>query len=419
MNSQAKPFPPLLPVISRHFSVFLQGKGIRLQKNAGSLMLVKHVRPARTAHSETFDRQVLFLQIVTTTQEILAMAVVAAAVQRHSFAFTRTVTLVPFVNTLLAREINPHPMLSAAGIDQELLDYPSAIISLDKSFRFAERAAAASGDPCLGFTVGMATHLNHLGPYGRHLSAMRTIAEYLIEGVRYYNRLTSGLSLRLSAGEGYWRVSQAWFDGSEATRGQVHAHLNTLAITLNTCRQAAGKDWLPPAIHITNRCNGELPSVELTACKSLSQQTADTWLEIPVRILRLPLGGDDSRCPEGYQRPLSTSLIDCVREQTQALSTHAELGIGTIARSLDINRRTLQRHLSSQGVSFSALLAGIRRQLALQMLSETEKSVIEIAIELGYSDPSNFTRAFKRWNGISPCAYRNAFQQSESTAPRH
>jgi AraC-like DNA-binding protein len=366
-----------------------------------------------------FRVAVLLLQIDTKTQEVLAMAVVAAAVQSHSFAFIRTVSLGPFVNTLLARDINPRPMLSAAGIDEELLNYPSAIISLDKTFRFVERAADASGDPCLGFSVGLETHLSHLGPYGRRLNTRRTIAEYLIEGVRYYNRLTSGLSLRLSTGEDYWRVYQAWFDGSKTMRGQVHAHLNTLAITLNTCRQAAGKNWVPPAIHITNRCNGELPSAELTACKSLSQQTADTWLEIPVSILRLPLGGDDGRSPEGYQRPLSTRLIDCVKEQAQALSAHPELGIGTIARSLEISPRTLQRHLSSQGVSFSALLAGIRRQLALQMLSETEKSVIEIAVELGYSDPSNFTRAFKRWHGISPRAYRNAFRESASTVPRH
>ena len=71
-----------------------------------------------------------------------------------------------------------------------------------------------------------------------------------------------------------------------------------------------------------------------------------------------------------------------------------------------MNVRTLQRRLHQDGTSFQDLLDEIRRALALRMLAERRMPVARIACDVGFSEPSAFHRAFKRWTGLSPDAWR-------------
>lgn len=77
-----------------------------------------------------------------------------------------------------------------------------------------------------------------------------------------------------------------------------------------------------------------------------------------------------------------------------------------IASSLNVSNRTLQRKLREEGTSFIDLLQDTRLQLACKYLSSPGRSVVETAYLLGFSEPSTFSRAFKRWTGQSPAEYR-------------
>ena len=83
-----------------------------------------------------------------------------------------------------------------------------------------------------------------------------------------------------------------------------------------------------------------------------------------------------------------------------------QLDEGEIAESINLSRRSLQRKLKQQGVSFSGLLDSSRRELGLQYVRDSQHSLNEIAYLLGFSEPGNFSRAFKRWYGKSPSRYR-------------
>jgi AraC-like DNA-binding protein len=75
----------------------------------------------------------------------------------------------------------------------------------------------------------------------------------------------------------------------------------------------------------------------------------------------------------------------------------ARVGIETVAQSLHMSRRTLQRRLRDEGTTFEDLLDGLRRRLALQSLGPGKSSIAEVSFMLGYSDPRAFRRALKRW----------------------
>jgi len=77
-----------------------------------------------------------------------------------------------------------------------------------------------------------------------------------------------------------------------------------------------------------------------------------------------------------------------------------------IASQLGMSGRTLQRRLSDKGASFQSLVDLARRELAEQLLKDTDYSLAEVAFLTGFAEQSGFTRAFKRWAGQTPRSYR-------------
>jgi AraC-like DNA-binding protein len=84
-----------------------------------------------------------------------------------------------------------------------------------------------------------------------------------------------------------------------------------------------------------------------------------------------------------------------------------------VARDLGTSRRTLQRRLADAGASYQGLLDETRREAAERYLTESSLSIAEVAYLLGYSEPSAFHRAFKRWFGRSPQGFRERLRSDQ------
>jgi AraC-like DNA-binding protein len=87
-----------------------------------------------------------------------------------------------------------------------------------------------------------------------------------------------------------------------------------------------------------------------------------------------------------------------------------------IARSLHMSRRTLQRKLAEADLTYQRLVDETRRDLALRYIDDPAKSVTELTFLLGFSGQSAFTRAFRRWTGVSPTGYRAARQKHRASS---
>lgn len=103
---------------------------------------------------------------------------------------------------------------------------------------------------------------------------------------------------------------------------------------------------------------------------------------------------------------------DSKKEHSRVKSTVAGLAMAgtvsleTAADHLGISSRTLQRRLNRRGISFWALVEQSRFEIAAALLCDTNLKIQEIAARLGYSSPNGFSRAFARWAGCSPSAFR-------------
>lgn len=104
---------------------------------------------------------------------------------------------------------------------------------------------------------------------------------------------------------------------------------------------------------------------------------------------------------------LSLTYADRVRQQFSRELGGGLATLAEVAGRLKLSERSLQRRLAAEGVSFDVLLDELRHQLALRYLADPRLAVSEIAYLLGYSEPSPFHRAFRRWTGSTPSELRN------------
>ena len=95
-----------------------------------------------------------------------------------------------------------------------------------------------------------------------------------------------------------------------------------------------------------------------------------------------------------------------VEAELEMRLAEGETRIGPVARALGCSRQTLYRRLKAEGLTFGQVLDDLRRRRALALVRDAARPVKEIAWRLGFSDPAAFSRAFKRWTGKSPQAFR-------------
>jgi len=104
--------------------------------------------------------------------------------------------------------------------------------------------------------------------------------------------------------------------------------------------------------------------------------------------------------------PAEASFADRTRREIGASLVHGEPRLGDVAKRLAVSERTLHRRLADEDTSFAALVDDARRTRALLLLEDPALSASEIAFLLGYAEPGAFFRAFRRWTGSTPQAWR-------------
>lgn len=107
------------------------------------------------------------------------------------------------------------------------------------------------------------------------------------------------------------------------------------------------------------------------------------------------------------QRP-PENIATLVRQQLAEGMAHGQISLQAVARHLNLSERSLQRRLDDQGTRFADLMDEVRRDLAMRYIADVHLALGEVAYLLGFSDPSSFNRAFKRWTGMTPAAARRS-----------
>lgn len=319
--------------------------------------------------------------------------------------------LSPWVAFTASEGAPAETLLERVGIEPELLQQPTAAIPVKRALCWVERAGESLGTELLGAHVGSGTPIEALGTYGLELANALTLHHYVEQGVSLYRTLVRGQTIWLSAHGNRVRVNlgAAW----KLRPGDCQARLNFLAITVANIRRFAGPLWSPTELSVGFKPREPLP-LGVFGDAPVVYRPGQTYFEFPRPLLGLRLHRDDRRLlarPTAPLEVLPNDLAGLVKLQIASLLSRRTPPVDLIAESLGMSRRSLQRGLAEQGISYTDLLTKVRLHRAAEWLEHSEKPVVEIAFDLGYADASNFTRAFRQLTGVTPSAFRRATER--------
>jgi AraC-like DNA-binding protein len=247
---------------------------------------------------------------------------------------------------------------------------------------------------------------------GYALMSSRTLKESFVRLVRYQQIIGEGADLSFREHScGYVLTLRIHGDRLPPARQSAEA---SLAYVLTFCRWLTGRPIKPLEVRLQGAPAADLQPFEQVFQAPLRFHADEHALVFaPADIeATLPTANDalaqlhDRFAGEYLSRFAERRVTHQVRQVLCRWLPHGEPKRAAVAEALHLSQRTLQRRLQDEGTSFQHLLDDTRRELAEQYLTQPHFALLEIAYLLGFADPSNFFRAFRRWFGVTPGEYR-------------
>jgi len=131
----------------------------------------------------------------------------------------------------------------------------------------------------------------------------------------------------------------------------------------------------------------------------------------PSELLELPnlrpgLSDDPGVIDAETPLPDPRDVVKCVEHLVRLALLEGRPRVEWVARKMDLSGRSLQRHLNARNTTFESVMDRVLTRHSITLLEQGETPITELALQLGYADPSHFVRAFRRWTGQTPGEFR-------------
>lgn len=306
-------------------------------------------------------------------------------------------------------------LLDTVGLERAGAPDPSFMIGDEDYYRFFERAAAADRDPTtLPLRVGASMRTAEYGPFGFAWKSAPTLRGSFERAERYALVLTSVAAYQVEEcfGGAYMTLHRA----GERRLGMRLSNEATLASIVAISREVSSEPFRPEAVHLKHGAPDRTDGHEAYFGCPVHFGSDRDAIRVSSRALRTPNAVGDAGIANYFDTLLEAevgTLDDAVpldRRVLDRVSTSLSGGVpalSDVARDLGMSGRTLQRRLAGDGTSYQTLVDDARRRLALRILrGRDDVSLSEVTFMTGFSDQSAFTRAFRRWTGQTPGAFR-------------
>lgn len=341
----------------------------------------------------------------------------AAEVQDMTTRDRATVRSVALANVL--RAIDGRAPVDAVcrevGLEPAIASQRDARVPYRQLAGLFDAAARWTADPWFGLRVGANVDPRSFELVGYLTQTTATLGQAFEIIARYLPLWTT--CVRFEVERSRTGIEIVWTYADPAADGWRHDCEMTMAAAIGIGGLFQAGHWRPREVHFRHAAPNDTSAharmlrapvrfamrhnrfVCDAAAWSVPIATADPTLHALLRELA------DSQLAA---RPAQSSPLEDVAAVIATLLPSGEAQISRVARTLGVGTRTLQRRLIACGATFRGLLDTVRCDRATHELVESDRSIHEIATRLGYAAPSELTRAFRRWTGMGPAAYRRA-----------
>lgn len=303
-------------------------------------------------------------------------------------------------------------LLAGTGISPAQLDDPNAELFAEQELRLIRNLLKLTGaPPQLGIKLGLAARFSVYGVWGLGLISSATMRDAMRLALRFLP-LTfafTTISYHEEGDLGVITFVEPDLD-RDLTRFIVEGDMAGAAMLL---AEVAGPDFViermtfkakPTHADKARRIFGALPRYGAPS-NSLAFPLAYLDRKLP-QANPITAAQCEQMCADLIARRRARPDLTTIVRQYLIAPGGPVPDLASMARIVNVSERTLKRRLKDEGTSFRTLLAESRRTIAEDLLKDRTLSLADIAAQLGFSDASTFSQAFKRWQGVAPNVYR-------------
>ncbi|MCK5396311.1 MAG: AraC family transcriptional regulator, partial [Gammaproteobacteria bacterium] len=305
----------------------------------------------------------------------------------------------------------PEQILAELDIDRALFDDPENTISYVKGGQLFKLCAKHTDIPHFGLLVGQHAGLDALGrlsEFAIHSPDTGSALHNIILHLCIHDR---GGIPTLTTNNSTAVMGFAIYQPMQGGASQIC--MCSMAIICNIMRALCGETWVPSQVLFTHSQPDDIqPYTSLFNAKLIFNADMNAMI-FPDHWLQKSIPGAD---PQQYQTlveelttiksQVNVDLLEEIRSLLYPLLVSGKCSEADLAHVLSMHPRTLNRRLKERETTFRSLIADTRYEISKQLLAESKTSILRISIILGYADASVFTRAFRRWSGMPPKAWR-------------
>lgn len=337
--------------------------------------------------------------------------------KRSPIPVTRRHHLQVFTEALEPHGVSSRSIARRLGLPMWQYGDPDDWIPLEDSLAFFGEAARVAGNDRLGILATGAIHPASTTPFGRLVSSSPTLYSALKTSCRLAKQHTSlAHNWIVDAGDQVW-LCRDQYAGMHTGLREHEQYV--IGFYLELIRRAAGPKWQPAEMWVSTPHQPRLEQSDDLAEVAIRYDKPHTAIALPKSILCRPLGSDpfigrsaaiDAAEPlhltpsaEDFAGSLRNILMTLVKDGTTSLNEVAEI--------VHLHPRTLQRRLQGTGATYQQVLDEARFRVATALLKLPGGTATEVGRAVGYSDLSSFSRAFRRYAGVSPQQYLHLYAQ--------
>ena len=312
--------------------------------------------------------------------------------------------------------VETRDLLEDVGITPDAPIDPKLMVPANQFYDFF--ALLASRDPdglTLPLRIGASMKSDEYGAFGLAWKSAPDLRGSFVRSERYGHVLGSAETYSLQQGDDGW-----YFNLDKAGDGRLGMLLSneaSISAVDVIIKEVSTERFMPLAVYFKHAPRGDASVYEQHFGCPVHFETGRDALLVSEDSMDAPNRLGDETIASFFDRHLDQELAaltsdegleQSVRRVVANVLSEGVPTLSLIASELGIGPRTLQRRLSENGHSFQSVVDTARHELAQRLLRNTEYSLAEVAFLTGFSEQSGFTRAFKRWAGQTPRAYRLA-----------
>jgi len=324
-------------------------------------------------------------------------------------SFIRAACLEGFHELVRSYQVNPNEILTQSGILTSQLRDPDNFISYDAFLATLEIASEKCDEPTFGLQLSMKQGVKTLGLIGAYMSRQATILEALTVAKKYMYLHAEGLLINVEKYQS--NICELKFnDISSGSRFVPQKAQLTLGTCFRILQDLVGPKWRiekvtfrqsPPSrdIHEFRQCFG---------CEATFNSDSDA-LYFQAQHLNTKPNLNDQLLDRMIQNEIKAKKptseldrLDHIENSIRTLLATGDCNKSNIALCMGLHPKKLQRILSDHDTSYRSVLENVRKKEAVRMLENDNVSLTTLALKLGYSELSIFSRNFKSWYGVTP-----------------